>query len=415
MTNKWRSDQRGETSMVTVAAFMLLFSVIVVGFTTLVINSARQTLNQTLQSTAQSAAEAGVEDAKRMLVYCYANYDQRNADYKDDNAKALCQNVVGRTLEHSNCNTVLGAVNDANGLGISKEKEGNDYRVPVGETAASDGESGTRREYYQCLKIATRSNDYVAPVDTNKSLIIPLNLVDGEGRRKNPTAITISWHDMRNADGADGRVVNQPTGSGLPTQSRWNSSGNWPAVLRTELVYTKANASVEDLVNDDYAVTLRPSTSGNDLNLTGAYPTNKRQQPNQQNVPYSTVSCKTGDSGYSCTMKLSVGSGNGKDYSSDTNTNYTGYLRLNAIYKTTHVKVTAENNGEELMFDGVQPVVDVTGRSGDSFARIQARLRAVTNMDNNNDWYPEYAVQTDGKICKKLNVFWDNGEDQCDY
>ena len=91
------------------------------------------------------------------------------------------------------------------------------------------------------------------------------------------------------------------------------------------------------------------------------------------------------------------------------------YLRINAIYRSAHFKITAyDKNGKPLYFDGVQPLVDVTGRSSDSFSRIQARLRPSfdKNADSTN-WWPEYVIDTNGKVCKDIEVQYDKGEDRC--
>ena len=90
-------------------------------------------------------------------------------------------------------------------------------------------------------------------------------------------------------------------------------------------------------------------------------------------------------------------------------------LRLNAIYKNTHFAVRAyDSSGNVLYFDGVQPVIDVTGRSSDSFTRIQANLEP-TYSDSDITWWPEYAIETAGKVCKDIDVFYDDGNDKCSY
>ncbi|TWP20718.1 hypothetical protein EUA61_03620, partial [TM7 phylum sp. oral taxon 346] len=50
--------ESGQASMVTVAMFMMLFSVITVGFTYVMISASRQAVNDSLQSSAKAAAES---------------------------------------------------------------------------------------------------------------------------------------------------------------------------------------------------------------------------------------------------------------------------------------------------------------------------------------------------------------------
>lgn len=413
-------DQRGETSMVTVGMFMMLFSVIVVSFTFMAINTARTTLNDTLQSTAKAAAESGVEDAKRLLIYCYGKYKNSGSltnegSYYEDGK--LCSQVIGHTIDEGDCNSILSQTMNTSSSVISNvEQENNDYRVSVGEVASA-GDDGTNREYYQCLKIATRSKDYLGLANEGRSLIIPLNLVDSSGQRTNASEITIEWH--KNSIDADGIASGLSDNDGLPNKSNWLASGNRPAVMRAEVLFVaNGNTSVTELQEHDYALTLRPASSGSssigmmNYNSYQGY----REQPNVQTVPFSKAKCSNGSGKeYSCSVTLtglrgdSVNNGNAA-------TNM-GYLRLLTTYKGTHVKVTAKGiDGRDLFFDGVQPIVDVTGKSSDTFSRIQARLKPVSSdADSASSWFPEYAVQTDGKICKKLNVFWETGDDECNY
>ena len=210
----------------------------------------------------------------------------------------------------------------------------------------------------------------------------------------------------------------------LPSESIWNGQ-NRPAVLRVEqLVAQKNNVSVDGLVQNDSAVTLRPSTGGtNSINITSYHPArNDGDGANDTpNVQYNGVSRNAPIVETSCSASGSLGAGGEADYACAmqlTGTtidlaNNNGYLRLNAIYRDTHFAIRAyDSAGNQLYFDGVQPVVDVTGRSSDSFTRIQANLEPAYS-DDDTIWWPEYAIETDGKVCKSIDVYYDNGTDNC--
>ena len=134
-------------------------------------------------------------------------------------------------------------------------------------------------------------------------------------------------------------------------------------------------------------------------------------RPNSQypkGVPIIETQCKSGGgtgNNYACTMSAT-------DTLDAKNNDY--YLRLSAIYKDSHFSIRAYNGSEILYFDGVQPLVDVTGSSSDSFSRIQARLKPSfdKNADSTN-WWPEYVIDTNGKVCKDIEVQYDEGEDRC--
>lgn len=403
--------ESGQASMVTVAMFMMLFSVITVGFTYVMISASRQAVNDSLQSSAKAAAESGVEDAKRLIVYCY-NHRNNDGTYTNQQDANLCKDIIGKRadqLEGTGCDDILKAV-DSSPQRSNFDLEGvkNEHRVKVGNGNAGNNSSN---EYYQCLKIATRTDNYEGIVSNlGKSTVIPLRLVDGKG---NPatriTKIEIQWH--RNVDGADGDGVanlNNTKGTGLPPVGVWkNNSYNRPAVLRVERVGAKKGGfSINDLVASDTAVTLRPSTGGSKSVIMNNYHPLYNDRPNSQypnGVPIIETQCDGNN--YACTMSAT-------DTLYAKNNDY--YLRLSAIYKDSHFSIRAYDGSKPLYFDGVQPLVDVTGSSSDSFSRIQARLKPSfdKNADSTN-WWPEYVIDTNGKVCKDIEVQYDKGEDRC--
>lgn len=417
--------ESGQASMVTVAMFMMLFAAIAVSFTFVVISASRQALNDSLQSSAKIAAESGVEDAKRLIVYCYNK--RSGGSYTTPDAQQLCPKVIGKLsteLEGMGCDEILKPMHDI-GTISEVEQEGNNrgYRVKVGNNGGGDNENN---EYYQCLKIATKTDNYQGVVNNlGKSVIVPLRVVDINNQAAVITSLKIEWHrNVTGNDGDDPAVMNGAMGTGLPPVGTWNSgNSNRPAVLRVERVGVPKKVggfSLNDLADSDTALTLRPSLKGNSSYNLGAY---KPQYPplplgrdgiapnNQYSgkVPIVEAACKDGGGGddYACKTTFDGESlvTKDKDY----------YLRINAIYRSTHFKITAyDQNGKPLYFDGVQPLVDVTGRSSDSFSRIQARLKPSfdKNADSTN-WWPEYVIDTNGKVCKDIEVQYDKGEDRC--
>lgn len=425
--------ESGQASMVTVAMFMMLFAAIAVSFTFVVISASRQALNDSLQSSAKIAAESGVEDAKRLIVYCY-NKRQSDGSYPPDDQK-LCLQVIGKLsdeLEGMGCDKILKEMYDKGGISdVEQESNNRGYRVKVGNNGSNN--NNENNEYYQCLKIATKTDNYQGIVNNlGKSVIVPLRVVDEKGHAAVIDKLEIEWH--RNVTGNDGdnpAEMNGATGTGLPPANIWSKS-NRPAVLRVERVGVPKKAggfSLNDLADSDTALTLRPSVNpslkGNSNYNLGAYkpqypplplgrdgiaPNNQYyDQHGNKIAPIAEAACKDGGGGddYACKTTF-----NGELLDTG-NIDY--YLRINAIYRSTHFKITAYGqNGKKLYFDGVQPLVDVTGRSSDSFSRIQARLKPSfdKNADSTN-WWPEYVIDTNGKVCKDIEVQYDEGEDRC--
>lgn len=410
--------ESGQASMVTVAMFMMLFTVIAVGFTFVMISASRQAVNDSLQSSAKAAAESGVEDAKRLIVYCY-NHRNNDGTYTNPQDANLCKNIIGKRadqLEGTGCDDILNAVKSSpQRVNFGLESVKNEHRVKVGNGSAGKNSSN---EYYQCLKIATRTDNYEGIVSNlGKSTVIPLRLVDGKGNPATQiTEIKIQWH--RNVDGVEGDGVANlagTSGTGLPPADKWKSnSHNRPAVLRVERVGVKKGSfSLNDLVASDTAVTFRPSSGGGNIVVMNNYHPQYNDRPNSQypnGVPIIETQCNSGGgtgNNYACTMSAT-------DTLNAKNNDY--YLRLSAIYKDAHFSIRAYKGSEILYFDGVQPLVDVTGSSSDSFSRIQARLKPSfdKNADSTN-WWPEYVIDTNGKVCKDIEVQYDEGEDRCTY
>ncbi len=410
--------ESGQASMVTVAMFMMLFAAIAVSFTFVVISASRQALNDSLQSSAKIAAESGVEDAKRLIVYCYNK--RSGGSYTTPDAQQLCPKVIGKLsteLEGMKCDYILEQMKNKAGIdGVEEEDNGRGYRVKVGNNGGGKNENN---EYYQCLKIATKTDNYQGVVNNlGKSVIVPLRVVDINNQAAVIDRLEIEWH--RNVTGNDGdnpAEMNCANGTGLPPAGTWNNS-NRPAVLRVERVgVPKGGFNLNDLAGNDTALTLRPSESGNGKggyrlgNYEPQYPSSNKDKiaPNYQyhkGVPIVEAYCQSdSNKEYACKTIFNKES---------LYTDKTYYLRINAIYRSTHFKITAYQGKNKLYFDGVQPLVDVTGRSSDSFSRIQARLKPSfdKNADSTN-WWPEYVIDTNGKVCKDIEVQYDTGEDRC--
>lgn len=420
--------ESGQASMVTVAMFMMLFAAIAVSFTFVVISASRQALNDSLQSSAKIAAESGVEDAKRLIVYCY-NKRQLGGGYSSADDQKLCSQVIGKLsteLEGMKCDYILEQMKNKAGIdGVEEEDNGRGYRVRVGNNGGGKNENN---EYYQCLKIATKTDNYQGVVNNlGKSVIVPLRVVDINNQAAVIDRLEIEWHrNVTGNDGDDLAEMNGANGTGLPPATTW-SSYNRPAVLRVERVGVpnKVNFTLDQLADSDTALTLRPSVNKKVGNYRlgdykPRYPFNDRDKiaPNSQyydqhgnkTAPIAEAACTDGggsNNEYACKTTFYG------DPLDTVNTDY--YLRINAIYRSTHFKITAKDqNGNKLYFDGVQPLVDVTGRSSDSFSRIQARLKPSfdKNADSTN-WWPEYVIDTNGKVCKDIEVQYDTGEDRC--
>jgi hypothetical protein len=76
------------------------------------------------------------------------------------------------------------------------------------------------------------------------------------------------------------------------------------------------------------------------------------------------------------------------------------YMRLTPLYNGAHFRVTMSQNGSERKFDGIQPLVDSTGRANDIFRRVVSRV----NLTDTSFPYPDAAVDLMGNLCKSFSI-----------
>lgn len=431
------SDQRGQVAILTVSIFMVVFSVLTVGFAYVMTSTVKDSTNDSTSYSARAAAESGVEDAKRLLKYCYSHMNS-SGDFDSNQSRQICSGVINKSYDQQTCNTAIDAMTTSDearnqfGLKTALETAKGGKRIRVYDTTGAN-KNGKAIEYYQCLKLATRTEDYTGVLTAEgQSSIIQLRLVDKYGNRAYARRVTIQWHNNSTSSNGDKPATTAPGGKTLPKKSDWKTAGlsldssNVPAVLRAQFVpVAEGNVSVQKLSEDSRAVTARPTRerkisswgsdgyrvygAGDKIDLNDYIAST---EPNTTAHPsIAGVAECSKDKPYACTIAFQDIDTDRRDW----------YLRLNAIYKNAHFRITACKEDEPvcssnnvLYFDGTQPEVDVTGKSASSYSRIKARLEPERNTDNSLDnWWPDYAIDTAGKVCKDITVRWKDGDDNC--
>ena len=77
-------------------------------------------------------------------------------------------------------------------------------------------------------------------------------------------------------------------------------------------------------------------------------------------------------------------------------TGKTAYLRISPMYGDTDYKVQLTNAN----FDGVQPIIDSTGRASNVFRRVKVRTEFMSTADI----YPRATVDITKNLCKNFSV-----------
>jgi Tfp pilus assembly protein PilX len=372
--------EAGFVSLFTVIFFILLMTVITVGFLRVMSLEQQQSLDNDLTASAIAAAESGIEDGKRaILAY-------------NTTADPTLKTALAAAFTSNNCDSLTGSVPIRNALGLSAT--GN----AIGNPAIN--------QFYTCLTVSLNSPNYQNRQSAGSSDYIPLVAVGNNFQQ-----IRVSWHLIGNPIGADydGVPANYAPGPLLPPLNNvngnpansWSTQG-YPAYLRVQLYGNPAtpNFSRADIDARSHTMFLVPSTQANVAAVDSTTPinfaTNDPRGFDQPKTALRQVKCVNNPAGnagsYACTALLELPTG-----LSSTNNNF--YLRVTPMYGQSHFQVSLVNGGSNVDMNGVQPIIDATGRAADVFRRQQARVRVNPISD-----LPEYVAESANTICKNMIV-----------
>lgn len=373
-----RSRQSGAVSLFVVIFAALLMTVVTVGFIQLMVKDQQQATANDLSQSARDSAMAGVEDAKRLLLLQQACAD-------------------GTALSTVNCaqvNAALAAVagtgeTACNALSQSGLVTEQNSEVPIQQTVGDN--AAALDQAYTCVKIMPDTEDYRGQLAKNESAMLPLKAVAGFNQ------VEISWFSRDDVSAGTNEITFPGAGSvNLPPASSW--SPTTPSLLRAQLIQTGTSFQLGDF--DD-------TTSGkSNTNTVFLYPAtvaapsadfigDARRAGTIAPVPAhceSTFASKA----YVCSMRLTL-----PDAKTGNTAERGAYLRLSSLYNATHFTVRLFNSAlpDPILFDGVQPRVDATGRANTLFRRVQARVELKGAMT-----YPEAAVDIAGSLCKNFLI-----------
>lgn len=382
------TSEYGFVSLFSTIFFMLLITVITLGFIQVMTNEQQQATNNDLSDSALASAQSGIEDGKRAILKYFSltagaqknTYLTQMTSPKSDTCDALTGSSIATDLGLSSTGNVV-----------------NNSQID---------------QAYTCLSVNLNSPDFLSQQTVGKSQIVPLQAVGGSFEQ-----VKVSWHLLSSTVGKDGDgLPGSPSGTApyyaagplLYPQVASGANPSWsrygyPSYLRVELFgYPSAGSFTRaDITQRSRTVLLVPTTSGGynattpiDLGTADPNPGTFGQSELQP----STVTCDStpaADIGaYACTALLQLPAG--ATYTSSAN-NY--FLRITPIYGQTHFRVALVHSGSEVSFNQVQPIVDATGRANNVYRRLQARVM-VNQMTN----FPEYALESANTICKNLQV-----------
>lgn len=374
------NKEAGFVSLFTVIFFMLMMTIITLGFLRVMALEQEQSLDNDLTASAVAAAESGVEDGKRAILAYYTTTDP------------ILKAALGTAFTSNNCNALTGSATIRNALKF--DAGGN----VIGNSALN--------QYYTCLTVQLNSPDYINHESAGASDFIPLKAVGGNFQR-----IKVSWHMIQQSVDSQGDGI--PSGyapgpllppmnnvNGNPANS-WSTQG-YPAYLRVQLYgYPAAGTFTRgDLDARSHTLVLVPSSQSNaaaiDSNTPINFGANDPRGYDQAKTPLKQIKCINSPAAnkgtYACTALLELPAG-----MPSVANNF--FLRVTPLYGQSHFQVSLVNGASQVDMTDVQPIVDATGRAADVFRRLQSRVRV-----NPVGALPEYVVQSANTICKNMIV-----------
>lgn len=361
--------QSGAVSLFAVIFGAMLLTIVTIGFMRLMIMDQRQSSNNDLSQSAYDAALAGVEDAKRVV---------RAAQTGNIQAAGVLNGPI-------NCNMVAAS-------GVVGGSTSGDTIIQAGTGAGKRFDQA-----YTCVKITMKSQDFIYKSIEDKSQLIPLRATSSFNK------ISIEWYrrdDESNLGGANAVNTEISTTGELPARNSWYS--NTPQLMRAQLINPGPTFNLSTLDTTGVTSFLRPNVlrsdvAGQDGTAVSSKTSDRPRATdgNEHNNGTNIVSCSktfkfSGE--YSCKAVIDV-----DEIAAGSET---AFLRLTSIYKGGSVKVSLQKtDGTIVNFDGVQPIVDSTGRASNLFRRVEARLQIGDDFA-----YPDNAIELKNSLCKDFSV-----------
>jgi Tfp pilus assembly protein PilX len=396
MKNISTNKQSGAVSLFVVVFFMLLVTVVTISFLRLMLSDQQQASNNDLSQSAYDSAQAGVEDAKRALL-----------KYKQDcNANPASCNGLATALGTDECNAALNGISGTGARGPNGKTD----EIMV-QQSVSGGDT-TLDQAYTCVTIKLETEDYVGNLAANQSQLVPLISASAFDR------VRVEWFSLEDLTSTGSSAALSLAGIGSNGQPLYNQ-GNWPlnrpALMRAQLMqfannYTLAGFdSVSGSQSNGATMFLYPTSQPNIGERSFAAFDQRKNNPADDPDPKdrlttpTPISCSTSlnAGGYACSAVMvlpqPIGAANPADR--------TAFLRLAPFYNASHFRVTLWNGpvsaaAVPVMFKGVQPAIDSTGRANDLFRRVMSRV----DLYDTTFPYPEATIEVTGDFCKDFAV-----------
>lgn len=414
--------KKGVAAIYVVVFTTMLIGIITLSFLRIMLSESGRTLNDTLSDSAYNAALAGVEDAK----YVIAKYQQAIAT--GDTGNKIVEQLENNT--DNNCDIISNALDPT-----SDNKE--EYSVGTDDSGRT-----FQDQAYTCVMIDL-SGDFKGVLSTNNpTLVVPLKPSGKENNTVNDVAgVDITWtmgsDDVSSFTGSALKKIHSDFGNGSVNNANALMDNDAHSILgrkgvmdndnqvalnglRVMLVQSPAGESNPNYYASKDGFTNRGSlmllaSSENGTNTIG-----NLLKPKQSDASNPFVESADKNVNAPLAVKCSQESCNARIAFPWVNTGESRnpdnfFLVLNQLYSEPSIKVTVNminKDGKPIDFFNVQPIVDATGRSGDLFRRVEARI----GTDNGASLVPTAELSTNSAINKDFPVTKNciDGTEACD-
>jgi Tfp pilus assembly protein PilX len=238
---------------------------------------------------------------------------------------------------------------------------------PTGATTVLDA---THNVSYSCLLVNPGPTTLVYDGVSDSSVVIPMTA------SLPINTITVTWSPTTPQTGTPSAQCPASTSGTFSTAAKWTCGYG---LFRMDLVPTAGALTHAGLGNGDLTAYFEPTS--NSASGSVSYPASV-------GAP-SIVAGNCNVSSYTqCTATIT----------GLTSTSYT--MRIMSLYQSSNITVVGYNGGTKLALSGAQAVIDVTGNANGVLRRIEVNIP----LNNYNGTIPDYAIESNGAVCKRFLV-----------
>ncbi len=413
--------RKGAASFYIVAFSTLILVIIATSFATVILSEVTRTANDDLSQSAYDSALAGVEDAK----LAYSNYRRcvmqgvtvSDSYTPDESSRTItCQDIVYYMEKNPNCDMVAHI--------LGRIGKGENAEVMVSDTTTTSGDTEiSMNQAYTCVKIETDLTDYRANLSSNNKVKVVSASFENASIANNITAVKIRWYSVRDTEKksfyygniSGNRVTFMPVNS---------LNAVTPPTLGVSLVQTATNSAGTSMfkVSDfDTAsgnrtnratVYLVPANNWGSVNKNatfathiGAYDPSARENiisdsqvaatnARTKNLPFGVYCDQSYDEEFACSATINLPRPVVTSGEIDRRGNETFTLMISLPYEQPDTdfsitflcgSATCSNASDKVggtsvsvaKIDGVQVLIDSTGRANDLYRRVETRLEST--------------------------------------